>query len=288
MNWLQCGYSLAISYFPIFTFYFVISSVSVVGKVESLWRYPVKSMRGEELNEMFTGYAGVYGDRLFAFASSANEKGFPFFTGRDQRQIIRYRARFRNPEKAAQPVNLGEAEKLSPNLNPISADASELMVDVETPDGKTFGINDPGLIDNLRAGLDGNHQLTLLRSDKAMTDCRPVSIFAVQTAKKLGEETGVAVDKRRFRANVYVDLTSSDGFFEDQFVGRSLRIGSKVTVAVLQRDARCMMITLDPDTAEKTPAILKAVAQAHEGMAGVYGAVLTEGMIRKGDSVALL
>jgi uncharacterized protein YcbX len=71
-------------------------------------------------------------------------------------------------------------------------------------------------------------------------------------------------------------------------VGRSLRIGSKVTVAVLQRDARCMMITLDPDTAEKTPAILKAVAQAHEGMAGVYGAVLAEGMIRKGDLVELL
>ncbi len=67
-----------------------------------------------------------------------------------------------------------------------------------------------------------------------------------------------------------------------------MRIGSKVTVAVLQRDARCMMITLDPDTAEKTPAILKAVAQAHEGTAGVYGAVLVEGMIRKGDSVELL
>jgi uncharacterized protein YcbX len=81
---------------------------------------------------------------------------------------------------------------------------------------------------------------------------------------------------------------SSEGFVEDKFVGRSLRIGSKLTVAILQRDARCMMITLDPDTAEKTPAILKAVAQAHEGMAGVYGAVLVEGMMHKGDSVELL
>ena len=67
-----------------------------------------------------------------------------------------------------------------------------------------------------------------------------------------------------------------------------MRIGSKVTVAVLQRDGRCMMVTLDPDTAEKTPAILKAVAKSHQGMAGVYGAVLTEGMIRKGDPVELL
>jgi len=262
--------------------------MSLIGKVESLWRYPVKSMRGEEMDELFAGYAGVYADRLFAFESSANPKGFPFFTGRDQRQMIRYRARFRNPEKAARPVNWSEAQNLSPNLNPISADVSELMVEVETPNGKTFAIDDPALIDNLRAGLDGRHELTLLRSDKAITDCRPLSIFAVQTARKLGEETGVAVDKRRFRANVYVDLTSSGGFAENEFVGRSLRIGSKVTVAVLQRDARCMMITLDPDTAEKTPAILKAVAQAHEGTAGVYGAVLAEGMIRKGDAVELL
>jgi uncharacterized protein YcbX len=262
--------------------------MAIIGKVDSLWRYPVKSMRGEEMNEIFAGYAGVYGDRLFAFESAASPKGFPFFTGREQRQMIRYRARFRNPEKAARPVNLDETEKLGSALNPIGAGAAELMVDVETPDGKAFPIDDPGLINHLRTNVDEKHQLTLLRSDKAITDCRPLSIFAVQTAEKLREETGLAVDKRRFRANVYVDLTSSGGFAEDTFVGRSLRLGSKVIVAILQRDSRCMMITLDPDTAEKTPALLKAIAQAHEGMAGVYGAVLAEGIIRKGDAVELL
>jgi uncharacterized protein YcbX len=245
-------------------------------------------MRGQELKELFAGYAGVYGDRLFAFESSASPKGFPFFTGRDQRQMIRYRARFRNPEKAAQPVNWSEAEKLPPGVNPISADASELMIDVETPNGKTFAIDDRALIDDLRANIDEKHELKLLRSDKAITDCRPLSIFAVQSAKKLGEETETNVDKRRFRANVYVDLTNADGFAENQLVGKTLRIGSNVVVSVLERDPRCMMITLDPDTAEKSPAILKAVAQAHEGMAGLYGAVLAEGMIRNGDSVELL
>jgi hypothetical protein len=245
-------------------------------------------MRGEELDEIFAGYAGIYGDRLFAFKSSANQPGFPFFTGRDKRQMIRYRARFRYPEKAARPINLGEAEKLSPNINPISASAAELIVDVETPDGKMFAIDDPALIDNLRTGIDEKHELTLLRSDKAIADCRPLSIFAVQTARRLGEETGVAVDKRRFRANVYVDLATSGGFAEDGLVGRSLRIGSKVVVSILQRDARCMLITLDPDTGEKEPAILKKVAQAHDGMAGVYGAVLVEGLLHKGDSVEVV
>ena len=262
--------------------------MGLVGTVESLWRYPVKSMRGEELDEMFAGYAGVYGDRIFAFTSSASPKGFPFFTGRDQRQMLRYRPRFRHLDKAARPTNLTEAESLASGVTPLYADPDDLIVDVETPDGKTLAIDDPALIEMLREEIDDKHQLTLIRSERALTDCRPLSIFGVQSAKKLGEETGVAVDKRRFRANVYLDLTSTDGFAENEFVGRSLRIGSKVIVSVLERDPRCMMITLDPDTAEKTPAILKQVAQAHEGMAGVYGAVLVEGVIRKGDAVDLL
>src|SRR2546423_1036418 len=163
--------------------------MSLVGKVESLWRYPVKSMRGEELDALFAGYAGVYGDRLFAFASSASPNGFPFFTGREHRQIIRYRPRFRNPEKAACPVNFAEAEKLGSGLNPIPASASELMIDVETPEGRTFAINDPALIDHLRLKSDAKHELTLLRSDKALTDCRPLSIFGVQTSEKLAQES---------------------------------------------------------------------------------------------------
>src|SRR2546430_11286445 len=157
--------------------------MSVVGTVESLWRYPVKSMRGEELDEIVAGFAGVYGDRLFAFESPASSKGFPFFPGRDQRQMIRYRPRFRDPSKAAQPVNWTEAEQLPPGVNPISASPAELMIDVETPEGKNFAIDDPALVDNLRAGIDPKHKLKLLRSDKAITDCRPISIFAVQSAK---------------------------------------------------------------------------------------------------------
>ena len=245
-------------------------------------------MRGEELSEMFAGYAGVYGDRLFAFTSSASPEGFPFFTGREQRQMLRYQPRFRNPEKATRPINQMEADSLPPGVTPLYANPDDLMVDVETPAGKTVTIDDPALIEMLRKEIDDKHQLTLLRSARALTDCRPLSIFAVQSAKKLGYETGIKIDKRRFRANVYLDLTSSGGFAENDFVGRSLRIGAKVVVSVLERDPRCMMITLDPDTAEKTPAILKQVAQAHEGMAGVYGAVLVEGTIHKGDAVELL
>jgi len=260
--------------------------MSIVGKIDSLWRYPVKSMRGEELDEAFASFSGVYGDRLFAFESSASPKGFPYLTAREQQRLLQYRPHFRHPDKAARPVNLTEAESMG--ANPVWADPAELMVDVETPDERTLAIDDPALIDLLRADIDQKHQLTLMRSERAMTDCRPVSIFSLQSARQLGEETGTPIDKRRFRANVYVDLTSAQGFAENEFVGKSLRIGPKVVVTVLERDARCVMITLDPDTGEKTPAILKKVAQAHDGMAGVYGAVMVEGMLHKGDSVEVL
>jgi len=260
--------------------------MSIVGKIDSLWRYPVKSMRGEELDEAFASFSGIYGDRLFAFESSASPKGFPYLTAREQQRLLQYRPHFRHPDKAARPINLTEAERMG--ANPVWADPSELMVDVETPDEQTLAIDDPALIDMLRTNIDQKHQLTLMRSERAMTDCRPVSIFSLQSARQLGEETGTPIDKRRFRANVYVDLASAQGFAENEFVGRSVRIGPKVVVTVLERDARCVMITLDPDTGEKTPSILKKVAQAHEGMAGVYGAVMVEGMLHKGDPVEVL
>lgn len=260
--------------------------MSIIGKVDSLWRYPVKSMRGEELDEAFAGFSGVYGDRLFAFKSSASPKGFPYFTAREQTKLLQYRPRFRYPDKAARPSNLTEAESM--DANPISGDPAELMIDVETPDGRTFAIDDPVLMQLVRTDIDQKHQLALMRSERAMTDCRPFSIFSLQSAQQLSEETGTLMDKRRFRANVYVDLTSARGFGENEFVGRSLRIGPKAVVTILERDPRCMMITLDPDTGEKTPAVLKKLAQAHEGMAGVYGAVMVEGMLHKGDPIELL
>lgn len=261
--------------------------MSTVGVVESLWRYPVKSMRGEELDELYASFAGIYGDRLFAFKSSGARAGLPLLTGRDQKEMIRYCPYFRNPESAARPANIEAAKKLSPLVNPVSADAEDLIVDVETPEGKIYAVNDPQLIENLRRGIDGT-ELTLHRSEKAVTDCFPISLISRQTIEQVSRETAKLVDPRRFRANIYLDLKSSDGFTEDAFVDRTLRIGDAVRIAVLARDTRCVMIALDPETAEKDPAILRAVAQRHQNKAGIYGAILAEGLVRKGDCVELI
>jgi uncharacterized protein YcbX len=223
--------------------------MSVVGHVESVWRYPVKSMRGERLESAFVGFAGVYGDRLYAFQSSAAPVGFPYLTGREQARLLLFQPRFRNPEKALRPPNLAEAEHLHDRiLRVLERDPSASAVDRTLRNGPSARVDNPALRDSL-GKADGVGELTLLRSDRAMTDCRPVSLISTQTVGALSGEIGKALDQRRFRANIYVDLGAAAGSAEDAFVGRKLKLGAKAAIAVLERDP-CKMITLDPEAAE--------------------------------------
>src|SRR5215813_428294 len=225
------------------------NSVKAIGTVESLWRYPIKSMGGESMTEVFMGFSGIYGDRCFAFKNSSARKGFPYLNATVQQQMLCYRPQFRYPERSAKP---------------------------------------PNLIEMLSEGLRGENHLTLVRSDRALTDCRPVSLISLQTVRQLEAELGIPIDKRRFRTNIYLNLATDYGFAEDELVGRKLRIGSRAEIMVLERDPRCKMISLDPDTGEHNPEVLRKVAQAHATFAGVYCAVLVEGILKESDSIELL
>jgi uncharacterized protein YcbX len=262
--------------------------MELIGTVESLWRYPVKGMRGEVLQEAFVGFPGLYGDRLYAFRNSAAPKGFPYLTSRELETMLLYQPRYRNPERMTKPINLAEAEAIAPGLTPVYADSPDLALDVDTPSGDRLAIEDPELINHLRSRIGEENELTLLQSDRAMTDCRPVSLLSIHTVRQLGEELGITLDKRRFRTNIYLDLKSGKGFDEDLLVGRTLCIGGKTTIAVMDRDPRCKMITLDPDTGEQNANVMKQLATAHETKAGVYGAVLVEGTIRPGDEISFI
>lgn len=261
--------------------------MQIVGRVESLWRYPVKSMRGEELQEAYVGFAGVYGDRMYAFRSSAAPKKLPYLTGRDQERMLLYRPVFRNAVQMRMPPNLVETQTSALGLTTANPEPDACIVDVETPRGEKLAIDDPQLIENLREGIPERHQLRLTRSDRAMTDCRPVSLLSIQTVRQLSQELGANLDKRRFRCNIYIDLESGSPFFENDFVGHTLHIGNKVVIAVTDRDPRCKMITLDPDTAQPNPEIMRHVARVHDGKVAVYAAVLVQGTIRPGDVIQL-
>jgi uncharacterized protein YcbX len=262
--------------------------MNTVGTVESLWRYPVKSMGGQEVESAYVGFSGIYGDRIYAFRDAAAPSGFPYLTAREREQMLLFRPLFRFAERASKPENQEAAEALSPGLTPVNAESGDLMVDVSTPDGSCLAIDDPALVQLLSKGLRDRHQLRLTQSQRALTDCRPISLFSTQTAQNLGDELLMTLDKRRFRANIYLDLKEACGFSEDQFVGRTLRIGARVVLAILERDPRCKIITLDPDTSEPNPEVMKGVARGHDGKAGVYAAVLVEGTVRRGDDVSLL
>ncbi len=263
-------------------------NTTLIGTVESLWRYPFKSMRGEELSAAFMGFSGFYGDRCYAVKNSNARRGFPYLNANVQPEMLLYSAQFRHPEKAAKPPNLTEAMSIAPGVTPQNAEPNDFDLDVVTPSGAIIAVDDPLLMKMLGAGLRGENRLTLVRSDRALTDCRPISIISSQTVCQIEAEAATKIDKRRFRANIYLDLAADAGFAEDELIGRTLRIGTRATVAVLERDPRCKMISLDPETGAHNPDVLRRVAQKHAACAGVYCAVLVEGTLTKGDAVELL
>jgi uncharacterized protein len=260
----------------------------MIGQIESLWRYPVKSMRGENLEQAFLGFSGVYGDRLYAFHGAKAPKGFPYHTAREQEELLLFTPKFRDGEAAAKPINLAEADSMAPGVTPQFASLAALAVDVTTPDGAVFAVDDPGLIAELQKRLGESIQVSLIASQRPLTDCRPISVFSLQTVAGLAEETGQDIDKRRFRANLYADLDGFAPFAEKELLGKRVKIGDKVELMLLGNDPRCKMITLNPDTAAASPAILRQVTTAHDGNAGLYAAVLVEGIVRLGDAIAVV
>src|SRR5436853_1349231 len=125
-------------------------------------------------------------------------------------------------------------------ITPATADPEDVILDVVTPSGAVVAVDDPALMEMLGEGLHGENHLRLVRSDRALTDCRPVSLISLQTIRQVESELGIPIDKRRFRANIYFNSASDGGgFAEDAYVGCRLRIGSEATIMVLERDPRC-------------------------------------------------
>jgi uncharacterized protein YcbX len=262
--------------------------MTTLGQIESVWRYPVKSMRGQKLAQAYLAFSGLYGDRVYALKSSAAPAGFPYHTGREQEEMILYTPEFTDTAAAAEPINLEAADGIPPGITPLFADRKSFAISVKSPDGAVFDIDDPALLADLKQRLGGDEAITLLYSERAFTDCRPISMFSLQTVSQLSTEIDAAIDARQFRANLYADFADGAGFAENELVGRQIRIGDKAILAILEMDPRCKMITLDPDTAEQKPKVLRQIAEAHGGKAGLYAAVLVEGIVKPGDEIALL
>lgn len=238
-----------------------------LGTIEILRRYPFKGMAGEDLREVFVTYAGIAGDRAYAFIDPTNPANFPWMTGRLRREMILFRPRFVAPPDPAE-------EHPAPSC---------FRAEIATPEGRTLSIDDPAFTPFFEERF--GRKLELRFSERAMHDACPISLLGLDSLQFLSQETGTELDHRRFRANLYVRWDNGKAFYENELVGAKLRIGEKVTVMVVKKDARCVIITLDPSTAEASPKVLEVVVKNHANYLGVYGSVLREGIVRAGDAV---
>lgn len=234
--------------------------MTVVAVIRRISRYPVKSMRGELLPATELTLQGVPGDRRYAFVQAASRSPFPWLTGRELPDLLRY-----------QPVHDGAAPRPA--------------VQVTTPAGATMPVDS----DDLRTELEqrSGRPLYLLRDHRGNYDIAQVSLISLGTTDQVARESGAAPDPERFRANLVVETPDGAPFAEDAWIGRVLRLGATARIALTEPDARCAMITLDPLTGAASPEVLRAVAQGHGNRAGVYGVVLTPGPVATGDSVVL-
>ena len=237
-----------------------------VGVIRQLARYPVKSMQGEALSSAVLTLQGLAEDRRYAFVQATSRSSFPWLTARELPELLYYRT---SVEKAGVEM----------------AGTPEVAVTVATPHGENWPIASDGLRKALEAR--SGRPLFLLRDYRGSYDVAPVSLISSQTVARIAEESGTKENSWRFRPNLLVDLKDAGPFDELQWVGKTLRVGSAVRIAVTEVDQRCVMITLDPATGQPSPEILKCVAQKHGQSAGIYATVVTPGEVRAGDPILL-
>ena len=244
-----------------------VASGAKLGTVKILRRYPFKGMAGEDLREVFVTYAGIAGDRAYAFIDPTNPPNFPWMTGRLKREMILFRPRFIVPPDPA-------------DHHPPTR---RFRAEVTTPEGRTLSVDDPAFTAFFEERF--GRKLELRFSERAMHDACPLSLLGLDSLQSLSQEMGMELDHRRFRANFYVRWDNGKPFYENELVGAKLRMGEKLTVMVVKKDARCVIITLDPSTAEASPEVFEAVARNHASCLGVYASVLREGIVRAGDAI---
>lgn len=230
----------------------------MVGRVTELWRYPVKSMAGERLDAADVSWHGVAGDRRWAFIRPGLERSdFPWLTIRELGEMGHYRPRFSEPDRP---------------------DRSETVV--TTPDLEELDVADPVLAARLGDGV------RLVKQNRGVFDIAPLSLISTQSITAIEARVGAGLEVRRFRPNVVVEATGSDPFPEDAWVGAELAIGEFV-MRVDQRDERCVMVNVDPETTARDPRILRTIAREREACLGVYGSPVRPGTVRVGDAVAI-
>jgi uncharacterized protein YcbX len=221
-------------------------------------------MAGIATNSAFLGWHGMQGDRRFAFRRLNDKSGFPWLTASRLPELLLY-----------QPIDLDENAE-----EPVPAH-------VRSPEGTSLALGSTELQNSVAEKFGSPVELMKLKH--GIFDEATVSVINLATISAIGQEVGQELDMRRFRANIVIATESTEAFAEDGWIGGRLVFGTNGPVVTLtMRDLRCVMINLDPDTAQQDPRIMKAALRLNENNAGAYGAVSRTGQISVGQSVSLI
>ena len=222
------------------------------GTVAEIWRYPVKSMGGERLDSCLIAESGLEGDRRWALVDGTPNRAGKLLTIREAEQLLTYRTRL-----------------------------ADDGVQVVTPGGETRMLDDR-LIADLTD--DTSRPLTLREAAGLNFDDSPVLVVNLNTVAAFELSSGVEVDRRRFRANLYLEGLEPEE--EVGWLGRRIRAGD-AELEVVSRCERCVVITRDPDTTEASPELLRVLTKTSDTCMGVYCRVARRGLVSIGDPCGL-
>lgn len=233
-----------------------------VGEVEALFRYPVKSMCGELLEVADLGWHGIDGDRRLAFHRGDDRKGFPWLTASKLAELILFVPQRRGPDDGNLPTH------------------------VRTPEGEEL----PVFGEELAADVGRRHgaPVRMMHLDRGIFDEASISVITSATVEEIGRLAAQPPDVRRFRPNILISTLRSVPFEEDEWVGGVLSFGDRrdgAAIGITNRDVRCSMVNLDPDSARPAADVLKAIVRVRDTKAGIYGTVIRRGRLEAGQPI---
>ena len=286
--------------------------------VKELWRFPVKSFAGEQLEEAVFQVDGLLGDRAFALVETETNKVVSAKSVQKFPSILDCHAEYVAQPKTGEKlpvVLLSLANGIQTRSD--SADVDQVLssyfglgvklalaappdftVDQYHPDIEDVdpaGCRDVTVDQKLGSALFADMGMDSAVPVGSFKDAFPLSVITTSTLDRMQELCPESmVDVSRFRMNMILN-TNDFGFLENNWIGRNVSIGDTVKVQVAMNDPRCVMITLSQDDIPKDSSILKALVQHNridigEGKfpcAGVYAVSTTGGSVKVGDPVIL-
>jgi uncharacterized protein len=269
-----------------------------IGSVVALWRHPVKSMMGEELNASAVTERGLLGDRAYALVDSADGKVATAKNPRKWPTLFDFRATFIEPPRLGASVTsvritLPDGSMVTSqqgDRDQVLSKALDRQVSLRAAEqSPATPVNAEEYWPDIE-GLDYRDTVTdFALPEGTFFDCATVHLLTTATLDRLRElYPNGRFEVRRFRPNIVVEPAPGEkGFVENAWSGRTLSIGDEVRLNVTRPCGRCVMTTLPQGDLPKDPGILRTAAQHNQVNVGVYASVVRGGTIRRGDAVRL-